>query len=199
MDDLVVKAVTEEEGELLVLIEIETRPVGCSACGMRAKSKGRRTSLIRDLEVSGRPMVLVSNKRRWCCKDPDCLAKTWTEQVAGIEPRTVLTDRARYEIAWRVGEEARSVAEVARSFGVSWSSVWDAFEAEVADRIEDPGRIEGVQAMGVDEAGFLAATKDHRRIYATGMVDVHWGILLEVIEGRSAKILADWLAARPTA
>jgi hypothetical protein len=52
--------------------------------------------------------------------------------------------------------------------------------------------------MGVDETRFLAVTKDHRRIYATGMVDLRRGILLEVIEGRSAKLLADWLAARPT-
>lgn len=43
MDDLVVKAVTEEEGELLVLVETETRPVGCPACGMRAEFKGRHT------------------------------------------------------------------------------------------------------------------------------------------------------------
>jgi transposase len=43
---------------------------------MRAEFKGRRTSLIRDLEVSGRPTVLVWNKRRWCCKERDCPAKT---------------------------------------------------------------------------------------------------------------------------
>jgi hypothetical protein len=79
--------------------------------------------LLRDLEVSGRPTVLVWNKRRWCCKDPDCPAKTWTEQVAGIEPRAVLTDRVRAEIARCIGEEAPSLAEVARSFAVSWSSV----------------------------------------------------------------------------
>lgn len=89
------------------------------------------------------------------------------------------------------------MAEVARSFGVSWSNVGIAFGAELANRIEDPERIEGVYAMGVDETGFLAATKDYRRICATWMVDASRVILREVIEGRSAKILADRLAARP--
>jgi len=96
-----------------------------------------------------------------------------------------------------VSEEARSVAEVARAFGVSWATAWHAFEHEVEPRIEDPGRIEGVEALGIDETGFLSATKDHHRVFATGMVDVRRGILLDVIEGRSAKILADWLKELP--
>jgi transposase len=73
---------------------------------------------------------------------------------------------------------------------------WQAFAAEVTPAIEDPARIVGVEALGVDETGFLAGTARRQRIFATGMVDVHWGILIDIIEGRSAKILAFWLAER---
>ena len=197
MAELVVKVVEEHDGELLVLCETAPGPVGCPDCGVRAESKGRRTTFVRDLEIAGRPTVLVWRKRRWRCKDPDCPTKTWSEEVEGIAPRAVLTERARTEIARRIGEDACSVASVAKDFGVSWWTAWSAFVAEVEPRIEDPARIRDVVAMGVDETAFLSATKDHARIFATGMVDVRRGILLDVIEGRSAKILSDWLGARP--
>lgn len=197
IDALVVKTVEEHDGELLVAVETKPRPVGCPVCGVRAESKGRRTTLVRDLEIAGRPTVLVWRKRRFSCKDPDCPNKTWSEEIEGIAPRAALTDRARKEIARRIGEDARSVASVARDFGVGWWTAWGAFRADVEPRIDDPTRIRGVEAMGVDETAYLSATKDHPRVFATGMVDVRRGILLDVIEGRSAKILSSWLADRP--
>lgn len=199
MPELLVKSAREVGGELHVLVETKPGPVGCRRCGTLAESKGRRNSCIRDLEVSGRPTVLFWKKRRWRCKDPDCEAKTWTEEIGGIAPRAVLTRRARTEIARRIGEDADPVAQVARNYGVSWDTAWGAFKEEVTPRIEDPERIKGVEALGVDETAFLAATKDHGRIFATGMVDVRRSLLLDIIEGRSAKILSDWLGERPEA
>ena len=96
----------------------------------------------------------------------------------------MLTRRARTEIARRIGEDADPVAQVARNYGVSWDTAWGAFKEEVTPRIEDPERIKGVEALGVDETAFLAATKDHGRIFATGMVDVRRSLLLDIIEGR---------------
>ncbi len=197
MDALVVKVAEERDGELYVLVETKPGPVGCPTCGVLAESKGRRATLVRDLEIAGRPTVLVWRKRRWRCKDPDCPMKTWSEEIPGIRKRASLTDRAKKEIARRIGEDARSVASVAKEFGVGWWTAWGAFRAEVEPRIEDPERIRGVEAMGVDETAYLTATKDHPRIFATGMVDVRRGILLDVIEGRSAKILSSWLSERP--
>lgn len=197
MDALVVKIAEERDGELYVLVETKLGPVGCPTCGVLAESKGRRTTLVRDLEIAGRPTVLVWRKRRWRCNDPDCPMKTWSEEIPGIAKRASLTDRAKKEIARRIGEDARSVASVAREFGVGWWTAWGAFKDEVEPRINDPERIRGVEAMGVDETAYLSATKDHSRIFATGMVDVRRGILLDVIEGRSAKILSSRLAERP--
>jgi transposase len=88
------------------------------------------------------------------------------------------------------------VSTVAKAFGVSWWTAWRAFVEAVEPAIEDPARIAEVEALGVDETGFLAATARRRRIFATGMVDVRRGILIDIIEGRSAKILAGWLAER---
>jgi transposase len=194
--ELVVTTVDEVDGELWVHVETAPGRRACPACGTWAESKGRPTVLLRDLEISGRPTILVWRKRRLRCMDAHCDVKSWTEQIEGITPRAVLTDRAKTEIARRVGAEAAAVATVAKAFGVSWWTAWKAFAEEVEPAIEDPDRIADVEALGVDETGFLAATARRRRIYATGMVDVRRGILVDIIEGRSAKILASWLADR---
>jgi transposase len=195
--EFVVRDAVEEDGEVWVLVETPPAPTGCPGCGTRAVSKGRRRTKVRDLECGGRPVVLVWAKRRWRCPDDDCDVRTWTEQVESVLPRAVLTERARYEIFRRIGEEARSTAEVARSFGVAWGTAWEAFESHARPAVEDPTRITDVEALGIDETGFLAAAPTHPRIFATGLVDVRRGLLCDVIEGRSAAKLREWLASRP--
>ncbi len=197
MAEFVVRAAVEDDGEVWVLIETPPVPTACAGCGTRAESKGRRRTKVRDVEAGGRPVVLVWDKRRWRCPDPDCDVRTWSEQAEGIAARAVLTERARWEVFRRIGEEGRSTAEIARAFGIAWATAWAAFESFARPAVEDPARIGGVEALGVDETGFLAATPDHPRIFATGLVDVRRGLLCDVIEGRSAATLRRWLAARP--
>ena len=197
MAEFVVRSAVEDDGEVWILVETPTSVTACGRCGRRAESKGRRRTKVRDLEAGGRPVVLVWDKRRWRCPDADCDVGTWTEQVDAIAPRAVLTERARHEVFRRVGQEARSVSEVARAFGVAWGTAWTAFESLARPAVDDPTRIGGVKALGIDETGFLAATPTHPRIWATGLVDVRRGLLCDVIEGRSAAELRRWLAARP--
>jgi zinc-finger of transposase IS204/IS1001/IS1096/IS1165/Helix-turn-helix domain of transposase family ISL3 len=160
MPELVVRAAVEEGGEVWVLVETPAAVTACAGCGCRAVSKGRRRSRVRDLEVAGRPVVLVWDKRRWRCPDPDCDVGSWTERISSIAPRAVLSERARYEVFRRIGEEARSVAEVAKAFGVAWATAWAAFEAHARAAVDDADRITAVVALGIDETGFLAATPD---------------------------------------
>jgi transposase len=196
MAGLFVVKVLDEDGLWLL---VETRPglVACRSCGVRAESKGRSTVLVRDLEIAGRASVLVWRKRRWRCVDPDCEAKTWTEQIDTVVPRAGLTERAKAEIARRVGADAQAVSRVAAAFGIGWDTAWRAFEAHVTPMVDDPARIGGVEALGIDETAFLAATPTHSTLWATGLVDVRRGLLVDVIEGRSASILRSWLGRRP--
>lgn len=108
MPGFVVLAAVEDDGELWLLVETTASTVGCPSCGVRAKPKDRRETTLRDLPVAGLPVVLVWRKRRWSCPDPDCEAKTWTEQAEEAAPRAVLNDRARREMCRLVGEDARS-------------------------------------------------------------------------------------------
>src|SRR5690606_8218917 len=99
MPGLVVGAQHEVDGELWLFAETDVDFTGCWGCGTRARGHGRSTVEVRDLAVSGRPTVLCVAKRRWRCPEPDCDVNTWTEQLEGIRPRAVLTERARRRIA----------------------------------------------------------------------------------------------------
>ena len=194
MPEFVVLAATEDNGEVWLAVETAAAIVGCAECGTRAKAKGRRETTVRDLPVAGRPTVVVWRKRRWSCPDPDCDTRTWTEHSESIGARAVLTNRAREEICRLVGEDGRSVAEVAREFGVSWDTAMGAVREYGEALVDDPARISAVTQLGIDETSWLAATAEHSTLWATGLVDIRRGLLVDVIRGREAAELRKWLS-----
>ena len=109
-----VLAVSEERDELLVGIETIRRAAGCPSCGVIARTKDRLRVVIRDLSVFDRRVRLVWSKRRFSCPDPDCPQSTWTEHSDELPDRRVLSARAGRECTRAVGQEACSVASLAR-------------------------------------------------------------------------------------
>jgi transposase len=154
---------------------------------------------VRDLPIGGRPVVLCWRKRLWRCREPACGVRTWTERVAAIGPRAVLTQRARAEACRRVGKDAHAVAAVARDLGVGWATIMRAVGDHGRPLVEDPGRLEGVAALGLDETSFLKATRRAPTRYVTGLVDLERGRLLEVVADRTKAAVDGWLGARPGA
>ena len=155
MDGFRLLAAGEVDGELHQLVETTATVVGCLGCGTRAASKGRRDVRVRDLPAGGRRVVVVWRKRIWRCPDPDCEVARWSEQTAAIIPRASMTERARAEACRQVGEQNRSVACVARDYGVGWSTVMAAVEDYGRPLVEDPERVAGTTALGLDEVAFL--------------------------------------------
>ncbi len=103
LDGFVVRAQVRD-GELWwLVIETTADVVGCETCGTRAVGHGRRRVKVRDLAIAGEPVTVVWVKRIWCCPDSDCATKMWSEVSEEIAARAVLTERARAEIACRVG------------------------------------------------------------------------------------------------
>src|SRR5829696_1925859 len=61
--------------------------------------------------------------------------------------------------------------------------------------VQDPARLAGVSALGVDEIAFLTATATHATEFVTGIVDLTGpALLLDVVAGRSGKALSDWVS-----
>jgi transposase len=190
MEGFVVLATTEEAGELHVLVETTRARTGCPSCGVIATGHGRSVVQVRDLPIGGRPLRLVWRKRRWVCLEDECDTKSFTEKSELVEG--ALTRRAAEEICRRVGRDGHAVAAVARDLGVSWASAMSAVRRHGEPLVEDPGRLEGVSALGVDEHKMLAASRTRNTFFATSFVDVKSGRLLDVIPGRNADDVAYW-------
>jgi transposase len=143
-------------------------------------------------------VVLAWRKRIWRCAEPACV-RTWTERVAAIHPRAVLTQRARAEACRRVGKDAHAVAAVARDLGVGWATVMRAVAEHGIPLVDDAARLEGVVALGLDETSFLKATRLAPTQWVTGLVDLEGGRLLDLVADRTRAAVDGWLQARPRA
>jgi transposase len=159
LDGFEVLAVQVAGGEWQLEVQTTATVVGCQGCGVRAELHGRRTVRVRDLPIGGRPVVLAWRKRIWRCREETCQVGTWTEQMAAIRPRAVLTQRAGAEACRRVGKDAHAVAAVARDLGVGWATIMRAVREHGSPLVEDPARLQPVTALGLDETSFLKATR----------------------------------------
>jgi len=201
LPDVNVIGVEDDDGlPLRVHVETTGEIAGCTACGTRAWSKGRRPVTLVDLAAFGRPAQLVWHKRRWCCPERSCDTGTFTEaQPAIAGPRAGVTDRAGRWMCRQVGG-GRAVSAVAAELGCDWHSVMDAVVAYGTALIDDPARIGEVTALGLDETLFVRTGAWKHRSWVTSIVDVSAPVqLLDVVEGRTAKAPSDWLKARPQA
>jgi transposase len=196
LDGFVVGAQEQIDGEWWLHVETTETTVACCGCGVRAVGHGRRYTQVRDLPIAGRPTVLVWAKRRWRCVDPDCSVSTWSETSDQIVARVVLSERARTRLAHMVNVEGFSIAAAAAEFGVGWHCANQAVAAHTDPVVDDPDRLEGVTAIGVDEKRFLNATPTCRTRFTTQIVDLDGHRVLDVIEGRSRSVLGDWLDER---
>ena len=183
-------------GEWQLAVQTTATVVGCLGCGVPATPHGRRTVWVRDLPIGGRPVVLAWRKRLWRCREPACEVRTWTERAAAICPRAVLTERARAEACRRVGKDAHAVAAVARDLGVGWATIMRAVAEHGTPLVDDPGRLDGVAALGLDETSFLKATRVAPTRWVTGLVDLEGGRLLDVVADRTRAAVDSWLGAR---
>jgi transposase len=197
LEGMAVLAVSERDGELEYAIETTAATGWCPVCGAVGRLHGRRPTWVRDLPAGDRPVTLVWVKRIWRCVHRQCEQQTWTETHPAIAPRSSWTERARAQACRRVGRDGHSVAAVAREFGVGWATVMAAVREHGARLLERARPGASATAIGVDETAFTRASAIRPTMFATGIVDLRRGRLIDVVPGRSRKVLADWLADQP--
>jgi len=195
----VLLAVSELGGEVEQAIETTEGVVGCPGCGVLARLHDRRPVRVRDLPAAGRAVTLIWVKRIWRCVEPGCAVATWTERSQAIRPRASLTERARREACRRVGQDGHTVAQVAGQLGVGWATVMAAVIEYGLPLIDEPSRLAGVTTLGVDETAFQGGAPRRSTTFVTGIVDLSGPTarLLDVVPGRSAKALSEWVNHRP--
>jgi transposase len=190
-------------GPIRVHVESRADQGWCRQCGARAQVKDRPAVELVDLPCFGRPTRLVWHKHRWRCGEAACPAGSWTVVDPRIAwPRAALTDRAGRWATVQVGRVGRSVNEVAVELGCDWHTVNDAVVAYgEALLAADTDRVGDVDALGLDETLFFRKGPRHHKQWCTSVVDVGCpgqpSRLVEVIEGRTATTVSEWIDARP--
>jgi transposase len=182
----------------------DSSAAGCPSCGVVSTSvKEHVTTTPKDLPYGEAEISVVWHKVRWRCREPACARCTFTEQTAEVPAGRRTTGRLRRAIASAIGDAARSVAEVADSFGVRWPTAHAAFVEHAQPQL---GEAEPTSVLGIDETrrGKARWVRDEaaagwRRVdaYDTGFVDLAGTQgLLGQVEGRTSSCVIDWLQER---
>ena len=190
------------DGQWHLAVQTPRELTGCRECGAVATVKDRRVVTVRDLPVAGVPVLIRWRKRVFHCRHVLCPNESWTEQHDAIAPRAVLTERARQWAFEQVAHRDRAVTAVGADLGVAWHTIMTQVIQRGTPLLDDPTRLRGVSAIGVDETAFLRATGTHPTLYVTGVADLTAGRparLLDVVPGRSGRVLGTWLADRDAA
>jgi transposase len=166
------------ERAMIVTVALRRKRPLCSGCGARGlKIKDHRVTRWRHLDVGGVRCVIECRLRRLYC--PGC----------GDLPEMVEWARsgARYTrdfddlTAWLA--QQMSQTQVTRLMRIAWETVGNILERVVAERL-DPGRLDGLELIGVDEVSYGA---DHK--FLTCVADHQTGGIVWAAPGRNASSL----------
>jgi transposase len=172
----------------------------CRRCGCEGSPRDTVLRRLAHEPLGWRPTTLLVSIRRYRCAGCGHVWRQDTSRAA--EPRAKLS---RAGLRWALEGivcQHLTVARVAEGLGVAWNTANDAVLAEGKRvLINDPGRFDGVQVIGVDEHVWRHTRRGDK--YVTVIIDLT-GIrdgsgparLLDMVEGRSKQAFKAWLADR---
>ena len=180
------------DGDALILdAESEDDEAVCPSCGescRRVHDRYRRSPL--DLPWRGFVVRLAVTVRRFCCDNSTCHRKTFAEDFGAplARRRRFTADALAYlrDLGWALG--ARPGARLAERSGapVSHDTVLRLLRSTMPPEALTP------RVLGVDD---LALRRGCR--YATILVDMETHQPVDLLAGRDAAVLADWLRDHP--
>lgn len=163
----------------------------CPSCDQRAKrvhSRYRRKPS--DLPVSGRPVRLVLEIRRFFCDNACCQRKTFAEQTPSLvrphAQRTVRLQVTLQQLGLALGGEAG--AKLGKRMGLQVGP--DSLLRLV--RQAEQARQEPAKIIGIDEWAYK-----RRLRYGTLICDLERNIPIDVLPDRSVQTVCTWLEQHP--
>jgi transposase len=175
----------------------------CRRCGCQGVPRDTVTRRLAHEPLGWRPTTLLVTVRRYRCTG---CGHVWRQDAGqAAAPRAKLSRRGlRWALEGLVIQHL-TVARIAEALAVSWNTANDAVLAEgKCVLINDPNRFDGVRVSGIDEHVWRHTRKGDK--YVTVIIDLT-GIrdgtgparLLDMVEGRSKRAFATWLADREPA
>jgi transposase len=186
-----VLAVEDCGNEVLIKACTAAEEACCPCCGTssgRVHSRYRRT--LGDLAVCGRQVVLELETRRFFCAVPGCVREIFCEQVSGLTVAHARRTTALRALLTSIGVTlaGRAGARMAAGIGVSVSR---STLLRMVRALPDP-EVGQVTVLGVDDFA-----KRRGNSYGTVLVNMDDHRPIDVLDGRTAEALADWLKAHP--
>ena len=205
LDELGLEAVGQrvEPDRAVIACRVVEPDQWCRRCGCEGAPRDTVTRVLAHEPFGWRPTTLVVTVRRYRCAH---CGHVWRQDTtAAAEPRGKLSRRGLRWALEAIVLKHLTVARVAEGLAVAWDTANDAVLAEGKRAlIDDPGRFDGVTAIGVDEHVWRHTRAGDK--YVTVIIDLT-GIrdgtgparLLDMVEGRSKAAFKTWLADRPQA
>jgi transposase len=188
---VIVEQVGVAAGLLVVVARARSGTAACPACEtVSRRVHSRYSRRLADAAIGGRSVEIRLAIRRFFCTVPGCKRKIFAEQVDGLTTRyarktpllTGVLGRIAVALAGRAGSRLAAELGAPASRQVMLRLVMATPDPEAGTP----------RVLGVDD--FAIRRGQH---YGTLLIDCETGAPLDLIEGRDAQPLADWLAARP--
>jgi transposase len=180
------------DAECVSLSIANTRPAAkCPVCECKSgRLHSHYERIVSDLPWGGRSVKLSLKVRRFRCPEPSCPRRVFAERLpALVEPYARKTTRL-WEIlllvGFALGGEAGARLAVRLGMRTSPSTLLRGLHSAALPSFEAP------EAIGVDDFALLKGRK-----YGTIVADFERHRPIELLEGRSAEILAEWLKQHP--
>ena len=182
----------EDAGDVIV-VRAGTRngPVACPGCGSETtRVHGYHERTPADVPVDGRRVLVKVRVRRMRCPVLGCAVQTFREQVPGVLERYQRrTERLNGQVSATVRELAgRAGSRLLAALGIDLSR-HTALRALLRIALPD---LEVPRVLGIDDFALKKGL-----VYATILIDAETGRRVDVLEGRTADVVQDWLRAHP--
>ena len=179
------------------LVTVDDR---CPRCGAGGRVHDQVLRRFTHLPVGRRPTWLSVRVPRFRC---DGCGRVWRHSLKTVaRPRSKLTRAADWWALCQVVLDHTPISGVAAVLGISWDTAHMAV-TDVGTQllIDHPGRLDGVEVVGVDEHAWRHTRKGDK--YVTVIIDLTPirddtgpARLLDLVEGRSKKAFKTWLEAQ---
>ncbi len=188
---LVIEDVEDAGEAICVRARTRDRAVACPGCGTQtARVHGYHERTPADVPVDGRRVQVRVRVRRMRCPVPGCKVQTFREQVPGVPGRY---QRRTTQLTGQVSAVARELAgrAGARLLPAPGISASRHAMLRVLLRIPLPA-LAVPRVLGIDDFALRRGL-----VYATVLIDAETGRRVDVIPGRTADAVQNWLRDHP--